>query len=220
MGAVVALVVGAFLIYTTMTMAITQRRPVISMLRAIGGRRATIVRDMLAEAAILGVIGGAIGSGLGILMGRSAIGRLPPAMTQGLEARVEYWLPEYAIPAAVLATALTSVVASAMAARQVYKVAPIEALAPVGVSAADRVPRWLRIASGVGAVAGFWSLSTSAASWPLSRCLRCSVPRSHLASRSLCPSSTSQPQRPESSGPSGPSRRRRSSVRHDECGQR
>jgi putative ABC transport system permease protein len=153
MGAGVALVVGAFLIYTTVTMAITQRRPVISMLRAIGAPRATIVRDMLAEAAILGVIGGSIGSGLGILMGRVAIGRLPPALTQGLEARVEYWLPAYAIPMAITVTALTSVVASAMAARQVYKVSPIEALAPVGVSAADRVPRWLRIACGVGAVA-------------------------------------------------------------------
>ncbi|MGA9677945.1 MAG: FtsX-like permease family protein [Mycobacterium sp.] len=155
MGAGVALVVGAFLVYTTVTMAITQRRPVISMLRAIGARRVTIVRDMLAEAAILGLIGGAIGSGLGILMGRAAIGRLPPALTQGLEARVEYWLPPYAIPMAITATALTSVVASAMAARQVYKVSPIEALAPVGVSAADRVPRWLRIACGVGAVAVF-----------------------------------------------------------------
>jgi putative ABC transport system permease protein len=155
MGAAVALVVGAFLIYTTMTMAINQRRPVISMLRAIGGRRVTIVRDMLAEAAILGLIGGAIGSGLGILMGRTAIGRLPPAITQGLEARVEYWLPGYAIPAALAATVLTSVAASAMAARQVYKVSPIEALAPVGVSAADFVPRWLRMASGIGAVAVF-----------------------------------------------------------------
>ena len=155
MGAVVALVVGAFLIYTTMTMAITQRRPVISMLRAIGGWRTTIVRDMLAEAAILGVIGGAIGSGIGILLGRIAIGRLPPVLTQGLEARVEYWLPTYAIPAALATTVLTSVVASAMAARQVYKVSPIEALAPVGVSAADRVPRWLRIATGVGAVGVF-----------------------------------------------------------------
>jgi putative ABC transport system permease protein len=155
MGAVVALVVGAFLVYTTMTMAITQRRPVISMLRAIGGRRTTIVRDMLAEAAILGVIGGAIGSGIGILMGRIAIGRLPPVLTQGLEARVEYWLPTYAVPAALATTVLASVVASAMAARQVYKVSPIEALAPIGVSAADRVPRWLRIATGVGAVGVF-----------------------------------------------------------------
>jgi putative ABC transport system permease protein len=155
MGAVVALIVGAFLIYTTMTMAITQRRPVISMLRAIGGRRVTILRDMVAEAAALGVIGGTIGSGIGILLGRIAIGRLPPAMTQGLEARVEYWLPGYALPAAVVATVLASVVAAAMAARQVYKVSPIEALAPVGVSAADFVPRWLRIACGIGAVAVF-----------------------------------------------------------------
>ena len=153
MGAGVALVVGAFLIYTTMTMAITQRRPVISMLRAIGGRRVTIVRDMLAEAAILGLIGGAIGSCIGILMGRIAIGRLPPAITQGLEARIEYWLPGYAIPVALAATVLTSVAASAMAARQVYRVSPIEALAPVGVSAADFVPRWLRLTSGVAAVA-------------------------------------------------------------------
>jgi len=155
MGAGVALVVGAFLIYTTMTMAITQRRPVISMLRAIGGRRVTIVRDLLAEAAILGLIGGAIGSGIGIVMGRIAIGRLPPAITQGLEARIEYWLPGYAIPVALAATVLTSAAASAMAARQVYKVSPIEALAPAGVSAADFVPRWLRMASGIAAVAVF-----------------------------------------------------------------
>jgi putative ABC transport system permease protein len=155
MGAGVALVVGAFLIYTTMMMAITQRRPVISMLRAIGGRRATIVRDLLTEAVILGAIGGAIGSFLGIAMGRIAIGRLPPAITQGLEARVEYWLPSYAIPVALAATVLTSAAASAMAARQVYKVSPIEALAPVGVSAADFVPQWLRTAIGIAAVVVF-----------------------------------------------------------------
>ncbi|OBJ13594.1 ABC transporter permease [Mycobacterium sp. 1245499.0] len=153
LGAAVALVVGAFLIYTTMTMAITQRRPVISMLRAIGGRRVAIVGDMLAEAAVLGLIGGAVGSALGIVAAHIAIRRLPPAVTQGLEARVEYWLPGYALPLALAVTVLTSVAASAMAARQVYKVSPIEALAPVGASAADVVPRWLRVACGVGAVA-------------------------------------------------------------------
>jgi putative ABC transport system permease protein len=155
MGAMVALLVGAFLIYTTMTMAITARRPVISLLRAIGGKRTTIIRDMLAEAGILGMIGGAIGSVLGIALGRIVISRLPPAITQGLEARIEYSLPDYAIPVAIAVTSLTSVVASAMAARQVYKVAPIEALAPVGVSAADRVPRWLRVATGVAAIVVF-----------------------------------------------------------------
>lgn len=153
MGAAVALVVGAFLVYTTMTMAIAQRRPAISTLRAIGGRRATIVTDLLGEAAALGVLGGAVGSVIGILLGRLAIRRLPPAITQGLEARVEYWLPGYALPVALAATVLSSVAAAAMAARQVYKVSPIEALAPVGVSAADVVPRRLRAVSGAAAVA-------------------------------------------------------------------
>lgn len=153
MGAGVALVVGAFLIYTSMTMAIAQRRPVISLLRAIGGRRIAVVGDMLAAAAALGLIGGGIGSIVGIALGRMAIGRLPSAMTQGLEARVEYWLPGYAIPVAVATTLLTCVAASAMAARQVYRVSPIEALAPVGVSSADVVPRWLRIVTGAAAVA-------------------------------------------------------------------
>ncbi|BBY32942.1 ABC transporter permease [Mycolicibacter minnesotensis] len=152
MGAAVALVVGAFLVYTTMTMAITQRRPVISTLRAIGGRRATIVADLIGEAAVLGVLGGALGAALGIFLGHLAIRRLPPAITQGLEARVEYWLPGYALPVAVAATVLASVTAAAMAARQVYKVSPIEALAPVGASAADAVPRRLRIVSGIAAV--------------------------------------------------------------------
>lgn len=153
MGAAVALVVGAFLVYTTMTMAIAQRRPAISTLRAIGGRRSTIVTDLIGEAAALGVLGGAIGAVLGIFLGHLAIRRLPPAITQGLEARVEYWLPGYALPVAVAATVLSSVTAAAMAARQVYKVSPVEALAPVGTSTADTVPRRLRTVTGVVAVA-------------------------------------------------------------------
>jgi putative ABC transport system permease protein len=189
MGAVVALMVGAFLVYTTMTMAITQRRPVISMLRAIGGRRSVIVRDMIVEAAALGVVGGAIGAGLGVLLGRIAIGRLPPAVTQGLEARVEYWLPGYAIPAAVAATVLASALASAMAARQVYKVSPIEALRP---------PTRYRVgcASHAGSARSSCSRCRSFSSsdgrepllpWP---CPLCSALRSRSASPSPGPSST------------------------------
>lgn len=144
-GSSVSFIVSAFLIYTAMTMAITQRRPVISMLRAIGGRRTTIVRDLLAESAVLGLIGGALGAGLGIAMGRMAISSLPAAMTQTVQARIEYFLPWYSIPVSLAASVLTSVAASAVAARQVYKVSPVEALAPVGVSSADQIRLWLRV---------------------------------------------------------------------------
>ena len=58
-----ALVVAGFLIFNAMSMAITQRRPVISMLRAIGAKQRQIVRDLLVEAGLVGLVGGAAGIG-------------------------------------------------------------------------------------------------------------------------------------------------------------
>ncbi|MFI6867285.1 FtsX-like permease family protein [Nocardia sp. NPDC050406] len=150
-----ALIVSSFLIYNAMSMAVAQRRPQLSLLRAIGGRRAPMVRDLIAEAALLGLFGGLIGAFLGTFMGRTAIDRLPVAMINAVEARTEYMVPGYAIPVAVLACVLASTLAAAIAARQVYKVAPIEALAPVGASSSDAtgpVLRWVAVVGGLGLI--------------------------------------------------------------------
>jgi putative ABC transport system permease protein len=144
-----ALVVAGFLIFNAMSMAITQRRPVISMLRAIGANKRQIVRDLLVEAGLVGLIGGLVGAALGVIIGRQAIGALPAALLQGYETRTEYILPGYAIPVGIAACVVVSVAAAALAARQVYKVAPVEALAPVGASAADAVPHTARVVAGV-----------------------------------------------------------------------
>jgi putative ABC transport system permease protein len=147
MASAAALIVSGFLIYNAMSMAVAQRRPVLSLLRAIGGRRGPMVRDLIAEAAVIGLIGGAIGAVLGVFAGRTAIGQVPPAMLAAVQTRTEYLVPWYAIPAAVAACVLACVLAAAIAARQIYQVAPIEALAPVGVSKSDVVAPWLRWAS-------------------------------------------------------------------------
>ena len=60
-----ALVVGAFLIYNTMTFSVVQRRGLIGRLRALGVTRRQIFRLVLGEAALLGVVG----TGLGLLLG-------------------------------------------------------------------------------------------------------------------------------------------------------
>ena len=143
-----ALVVSGFLIYNAMSMAIAQRRPAISMLRAVGAKKRQIVGDLLMEAGLVGLVGGILGSALGVVIGRQSIGALPAALLQGFESRTEYILPGYAIPIAVAACILMSVVAAGLAARQVYRVQPVEALAPVGVSAADRVALAARVAVG------------------------------------------------------------------------
>ncbi|WP_067888679.1 ABC transporter permease [Nocardia vaccinii] len=144
MASAAALIVSGFLIYNAMSMAVAQRRPVLSLLRAIGGRRAPMVRDLIAEAALLGLIGGGSGAMVGILMGRNAIHQVPSAMTASVQAHIEYLVPGYAIPIAIAACVLASTAAAAIAARQIYKVQPIEALAPVGVSKSDAVNPLLR----------------------------------------------------------------------------
>lgn len=63
-----ALVVGAFLIYNTMTFSVVQRRAVIGTLRALGVTRAQILLAVLGESLLLGMLGTALGIGLGMLL--------------------------------------------------------------------------------------------------------------------------------------------------------
>ncbi|MFE9581114.1 FtsX-like permease family protein [Nocardia sp. NPDC006044] len=154
LSASVSLVVAGFLVYIAMSMAISQRRPVISMLRAIGGKRRVIIRDLLAEAAVVGLLGGSIGAVLGIFAGRAAIDQLPSAIVQSIDTRTEFLLPGYAVPVGILACLLASTLAAGIAARQVYKVAPIEALSPVGVSRSDVPSRALQVIAALVALFG------------------------------------------------------------------
>ena len=69
-----ALVVGVFLIYNTVTFSVIQRRPLIGTLRALGTTRRQIFALILGEAFILGLMGTVFGLGLGIIFGRAAVG--------------------------------------------------------------------------------------------------------------------------------------------------
>jgi putative ABC transport system permease protein len=61
-----ALVVGMFLIYNTMTFAVVQRRGLLGILRALGVTRQEIFTVVLMEALLLGIVGTLLGSLLGI----------------------------------------------------------------------------------------------------------------------------------------------------------
>ncbi len=69
-----ALVVGVFLIYNTVTFSVIQRRPIIGILRSLGATRGQIFTLILGEALLLGIIGTVIGLALGIIMGRASVG--------------------------------------------------------------------------------------------------------------------------------------------------
>ena len=68
-----ALVVGVFLIYNAMTFSVVQRRALFGTLRSIGYTREQVMGMVIGEAALVGVLGTALGLILGILLGQAAV---------------------------------------------------------------------------------------------------------------------------------------------------
>lgn len=98
----VGLLVGMFLIYNTMAFAVAQRRREIGIYRAIGMTRRRVVVLFLAEAALLGIFGGILGSLGGTLLANKLVALVSrtisdlyvpvgPEGTLGLGAG-EFWL--------------------------------------------------------------------------------------------------------------------------------
>jgi len=69
-----ALVVGMFLIYNTVTFSVIQRRPLFGILRCLGVTPGQIFILILSEATVFSLIGSTLGLGLGILLGRGIVG--------------------------------------------------------------------------------------------------------------------------------------------------
>lgn len=68
-----ALIVGIFLIYNTITFSVVQRRELIGTLRCLGVTRGEIFVLIIGEAFIVGVVGSLIGVGLGVVLGRNTV---------------------------------------------------------------------------------------------------------------------------------------------------
>jgi putative ABC transport system permease protein len=68
-----ALLVGMFLIYNTMTFSVLQRRGLLGSLRVLGVTRREVFTEVLIEAFIIGAIGTTLGVFLGIVLGQSMV---------------------------------------------------------------------------------------------------------------------------------------------------
>ncbi len=68
MLSLLALVVGMFLIYNTMTFSVVQRRTMLGTLRALGVTRAEVFSLVLLEALLVGAAGTLLGLGVGIVL--------------------------------------------------------------------------------------------------------------------------------------------------------
>ncbi len=66
--AAISLIVGGLSVINTMAMSVAERTREIGIKRAIGGSRRRVVRELVAEAGVIGLIGGLVGLALGAIV--------------------------------------------------------------------------------------------------------------------------------------------------------
>ncbi|GAA1747758.1 ABC transporter permease [Luedemannella helvata] len=151
-GYVVLLIVSV--VAGTIGLSVRHRRRDLALLRAVAATPGQVRRMLIAEAALLALVGSAIGGPAGLLAARWVHGELVgrgfvPAgfpMADGL----------FAVPAAVGTAVLVAVLAALVAARRVTGIKPIEALGEIAVEP--------RRGGRVRLVAGLLSLAAAGAS--------------------------------------------------------
>jgi putative ABC transport system permease protein len=122
----VALFVGAFIIFNTFNIVVTQRSRELALYRALGATTRQVMTSVLAEAVVVGLIASLVGVvvGIGLAVGLKAV--LGGAGLK-LPATALVIAPRTVVVSLLLGTAIT-VAAAVSPARRASRVAPIQAL--------------------------------------------------------------------------------------------
>ncbi len=131
------LVVGGFLLFNTMNMAVLDRRHELASLRALGSDRRSILKAILAEAALLGAIGSLLGIVLGAMLARSVISTIPDAFARSIGTPLRSSVPAILLAPAWAIGVIVSLVAAIGPARRTLRIEPIEALRPEEANTGD-----------------------------------------------------------------------------------
>jgi putative ABC transport system permease protein len=155
----ISLVVGAFLIYNTISVSVVRRRPEIGIVRALGASRGAILAAFVGEATCFGIAGAFIGLPLGRFMATGAV-KLMAVTVESLYVSSRPGTIEMNAASVVLALAIGVGVAVASAyspAREASQVSPVEAMARGRREYDVRVHKgrdlWLALVVGLAAAA-------------------------------------------------------------------
>jgi putative ABC transport system permease protein len=130
--AVIALLVGSFLIFNTFTIVLAGRLRELALLRAVGASRGQLFGSVLGEAALVGAVGGALGAAFGLLVAR---GLQIILGTIGIELPGDLVVLPRTIGVAIAVGVVITVLAAIVPARRAVSIPPVAALTEVAVAA-------------------------------------------------------------------------------------
>jgi putative ABC transport system permease protein len=147
-----ALLVGSFLIHNTMTFAVLQRRPLLAQLRILGVTRREVLREILGEAALLGLVGGVLGLGLGLVAAETLVGNVTRTINDVFFVLTvtTFSVSPAALARGLLLGLLASLLAALPAASEAAAVNPAAAQRRSGLERATRGGVPYRVGWGIG----------------------------------------------------------------------
>ncbi len=151
-----ALVVGMFLIYNTMTFSVVQRRSMLGTLRCVGVARRQIVGLVLSEALLIGLCGALAGLALGVMLGRGLVGLVTQTINDlyfAVNVRSIEIAPTVLLKGFLLGVAAT-LVAAAIPAAEATLTPPRTVLRRSSYEERVRRAVWLAAAAGLGLLLG------------------------------------------------------------------
>ena len=137
---VVALFVGAFLIYNAFSMTVLERTREMGLLRALGMTRLQIMGMVLSEAVVLGVLGSALGVGFGVALARGLIFLLGVVVATDINTLS---IPLGGLLQSLLVGGVVTVGSALFPAVQAARASPLEALRVQGKPSSRRLRRVL-----------------------------------------------------------------------------
>ena len=124
--AVIAIVVGAFIIFNTFSILVSQRVRESALLRALGASKKQVTRSVLVEAFLMAVVGATLGLLLGLGLSRLLAGLF---RSFGLDIAGEVLtLTTFTIVAGYVVAVVVTMVAAFVPARRAAKVPPVAAM--------------------------------------------------------------------------------------------
>jgi len=126
----ISLVVGAFLIYNTISVSVVRRRTEIGVLRALGASRRRVFWLFLGEALLFGIAGSLAGIALGRVMAEGAVGLIADTVNSlyvsSRPAAIAIGMP--AVVTAMIAGTAVAFLSALAPAREAMEVTPVEAM--------------------------------------------------------------------------------------------
>jgi putative ABC transport system permease protein len=157
--AVIALLVGSFLIFNTFTIVLAGRMKELALLRAFGAGRRQLFRAVLGEAALVGLIGGTVGAAFGLAV---ALGLQRILAVVGIELPGDSLVvaPRTVVVAVIVGVVVT-LLAAVVPARRAVRVPPVAALTEVALAAPTGSGRLRTILGAVSTVGGIAAVAAT-----------------------------------------------------------